>query len=67
LVYNNLDALKKVEPKDRLIKATLAEKGTFTRRQRKNARKQKMNVWGPVFARRPVKRGGSSARRSLAT
>jgi small subunit ribosomal protein S24e len=45
-VYNNLDALKKVEPKHRLIKAKLAEKGKFTRRQRKNARKQKMKVWG---------------------
>jgi small subunit ribosomal protein S24e len=45
-VYNNADALKKVEPKHRLIKAKLAEKGKFTRRQRKNARKLKMKVWG---------------------
>jgi small subunit ribosomal protein S24e len=46
LVYNNLDALKNIEPKHRLIKAKLAEKGKFTRRQRKNSRKQKMKVWG---------------------
>jgi small subunit ribosomal protein S24e len=35
-----------VEPKHRLIKAKLAEKGKLMRRQRKNARKQKMKVWG---------------------
>jgi small subunit ribosomal protein S24e len=46
LVYKSLDALKAIEPKHRLIKANLAEKGKLTRRQRKNARKQKMKVWG---------------------
>jgi small subunit ribosomal protein S24e len=45
-IYNTQDALKQVEPKHRLIKAHLAEKGKLTRRQRKNARKQKMKVWG---------------------
>ena len=45
-IYDNLDALKNVEPKHRLIKAGLAEKGKVTRRMRKNDRKQKMKVWG---------------------
>ncbi|OHT07383.1 ribosomal protein S24e [Tritrichomonas foetus] len=46
LIYDNKDAMKKVEPKHRLIKAGLAEKSKMTRRMRKNARKQKMKVWG---------------------
>jgi len=46
LIYNNKDAMVKVEPKHRLIKAGLAEKGKVTRRMRKNTRKQKMKVWG---------------------
>jgi small subunit ribosomal protein S24e len=46
LVYNNIDALKNIEPKHRLIKAGLAEKSKLTRRMRKNSRKQKMKVWG---------------------
>ena len=45
-IYDNQDAMKKVEPKHRLIKAGLAEKSKNTRRMRKNARKQKMKVWG---------------------
>lgn len=45
-VYDSLDALKKTEPKHRLIKAGLAEKGKVTRRMRKNARRQKVKVWG---------------------
>ena len=46
LIYDNLDALMKIEPKHRLVKAKLAEKSKQTRRMRKNARKQKMKVWG---------------------
>ena len=46
LIYDNADALKTIEPKHRLIKAGLAEKSKITRRMRKNARKQKMKVWG---------------------
>lgn len=46
LIYDNADALKTIEPKHRLIKAGLAEKSKVTRRMRKNARKQKMKVWG---------------------
>ena len=45
-IYNNKDAMMKIEPKHRLIKAKLAEKSKQTRRMRKNARKQKMKVWG---------------------
>ena len=45
-IYDNLDALKSIEPKHRLIKAGLKEKSTVTRRQRKNIRKQKVKVWG---------------------
>ena len=45
-IYDNLDALKAIEPKHRLIKAGLKEKSTVTRRQRKNVRKEKMKVWG---------------------
>jgi small subunit ribosomal protein S24e len=46
LIYKSIDALKLIEPKHRLIKAKLADKGKLTRRQRKNVRKQKMKVWG---------------------
>ncbi|OHT00799.1 40S ribosomal protein S24 [Tritrichomonas foetus] len=46
VIYDNKDAMLKVEPKHRLIKAGLAEKSKMTRRMRKNARKQKMKVWG---------------------
>ena len=46
LIYDNLDALKTIEPKHRLIKAGLAEKSKVTRRMRKNTRKQKVKVWG---------------------
>ena len=46
LIYDSKDAMIKVEPKHRLIKAGLAEKSKNTRRMRKNARKQKMKVWG---------------------
>ena len=46
LIYDNADALKTIGPKHRLIKAGLAEKSKVTRRMRKNARKQKMKVWG---------------------
>ena len=45
-IYDNLDALKSTEPKHRLIKAGLKAKSTVTRRSRKNARKEKMKVWG---------------------
>lgn len=45
-IYQNQDALKKFEPKHRLIKAGLAQKGTKTRRMRKNDHKQKVKVWG---------------------
>ena len=45
-IYDSKDAMTKVEPKHRLIKAGLAEKDKKTRRMRKNARKQKMKVWG---------------------
>ena len=45
-IYDNKDAMMHVEPKHRLIKANLAEKSKQTRRMRKNARKQKMKVWG---------------------
>lgn len=46
LIYDNKDALLKVEPTHRLIKAGLKEKSKQTRRSRKNTRKQKMKVWG---------------------
>jgi len=45
-IYDSLDAMKTVEPKHRLIKVGLAQKGKLTRRMRKNARKQKVKVWG---------------------
>lgn len=45
-IYDNQDALQKFEPKHRLIKAGLAQKGTKTRRMRKNDHKQKVKVWG---------------------
>jgi len=45
-IYDSLDALKSAEPKHRLMKMKLAEKGKLTRRMRKNARKQKVKVWG---------------------
>jgi len=45
-IYESKDAMMKVEPKHRLIKMKLAEKSKLTRRMRKNARKQKVKVWG---------------------
>lgn len=45
-IYNSQDSLQKFEPKHRLIKAGLAQKGTKTRRMRKNDHKQKVKVWG---------------------
>ena len=46
LVYDNKDAMMKVEPLFRLVKAGLQQKSKQTRRMRKNARKQKVKVWG---------------------
>lgn len=46
LIYDSHDALMKVEPTHRLVKAQLKTKSKMTRRMRKNARKQKMKVWG---------------------
>ena len=46
LIYDSKDALLKVEPTHRIIKAHLKEKSKQTRRSRKNTRKQKMKVWG---------------------
>lgn len=45
-VYDSKDAMMKVEPSHRLVKAGLSEKSKSTRRMRKNTRKQKMKVWG---------------------
>lgn len=46
LVYDSKDSMLKIEPTHRLIKAQLKTKSKMTRRMRKNARKQKMKVWG---------------------
>jgi small subunit ribosomal protein S24e len=46
LVYDNQDALKKFEPRYRLIRAGLAEKKKRSRKQWKDLKKKRRTTWG---------------------
>eukprot|EP01138_Halocafeteria_seosinensis_P000244 gb/GECG01000250.1/.p1 GENE.gb/GECG01000250.1/~~gb/GECG01000250.1/.p1 ORF type:complete len:137 (+),score=16.32 gb/GECG01000250.1/:1-411(+) len=46
LIYDNMDAVRKFEPRFRLIRHGLAEKKKRTRKQWKDLKKQKRTTWG---------------------
>jgi len=51
LIYDNLQALKKYEPKFRLVRAGLATKGTISRKLRKEKKNRQLKVRGTKKAK----------------
>jgi small subunit ribosomal protein S24e len=63
LIYDNQQVAKRFEPRYRLVREKLAEKGTIGRKQRKERKNKAKKQWGTRVAKKKTDEGGKGKKK----